>query len=628
MTVFFESNSLDMSMYSIDFNEGAVALSYPLLEAEVNFTVACIQEISKRHPNQQIIILAHSFGGVVGSLALQHVPRSLIKGLVTLGTPFKSPPVNSDLRMIRSYDRMYKVLNASQAFLISITGGIRDLVVPSGLTNLDRVSDNYLHVYSTSIEGLHKEIDHVAMVWGQEFFEQLVKVLKICSSSEGSQVISKVRQMFISDFSEFTQKKKVNESQWLVRVDKSTEGGKLGLEKGLELHDSVLYIVDEGKLAGFGKDLQKQEFEFKDFDFSLPRLVIGTKVQVETGKNLGLVFRAGRNLAEPRYPLHIRVIGEGQVQAVLARCGHEEIVKYNENDFVLFFHERCEEGPEIWMMGFDLEYDYEVEIFIDFIGMLVSMVRDFRLHMFTAMFYFIMVEILTGYENRFVQSSEFVIGKIGLPKEVFINYLISFGFMIGFGQDFKNLGMSYLVTFVSDEKIGYGVIDIAFICATGFGLKTIFNVIFEFIVKVNRVVKVIAGSWVVTLAVLPLFYYMPWPVMIFLLVSSTAEVNSLKVGFIAAFSVLPQIIGWHIAYLTHGILEFDLNAVPVVIFLLASRISKLDYRGEVAIASFALGIWTHDHLFKVAILFQGLSLISSLRHVIKWFRKSNKRKTN
>ena len=626
MTVFFESNSLDMNMYSIDFDEGAVALSYPLLEAEVNFTVACMQEISKRHPGQQIIILAHSFGGVVGSLALHHVPRSLIKGLVTLGTPFKSPPVNSDLRLVRAYDQMYKVLNSSQAFLISITGGIRDLVVPSGLTNLAKISDNYLHVYSTSIEGLHKEIDHVAMVWGQEFFEKLVKVLKICSSAHGSQVVDKVRQMFVSDFSEFTFKATGKEDLWLVRVDKTDEAGKLGLEKGLELHDSVLYIVDKVKLAGFNRDLYKQELIFKDFEFSLPRLMIGTKVQVETGKNLGLVFKAGRNLAEPRYPLHIRVIGEGQVQAVLARCGHEEIVKYNENDFVLYFHERCEQGPEIWMLGFDLEYDYEVEIFIDFIGMVVSMVRDFRLHMFTAMFYFIMIEILTGYEKKFVQSSEIVIGKIGLPKEVFINYLISFGFMIGFGQDFKNLGMSYLVGFVNDEKIEYGVIDIAFICAAGFGLKTVFNFIFEFVVRVNKVVKGVAGSWIGVALVMPLFYYMPWPVLIWLMVSSRAEVSSLKLGFIATFSVLPQIIGWHIAYLTHGIIEFDLNTVPIVIFLLASRVSKVNYRGEVAIASFALGILVHDLLFKVAILFQGICLISSLRHVIKYFRKRYKTK--
>lgn len=107
MTKFFFNHGLDFNMYSIDFNQGAVGISYSLLKAEVKFTEACIKEIAKRHPSSKIVIIGHSFGGVVGSLALINNGEKYVKGMIALSTPFEAVPVNSDYNFIWEYHRMH-----------------------------------------------------------------------------------------------------------------------------------------------------------------------------------------------------------------------------------------------------------------------------------------------------------------------------------------------------------------------------------------------------------------------------------------------------------------------------------------------------------------------------------------
>jgi hypothetical protein len=35
-----------------------------------------------------------------------------------------------------------------------------------------------MHIYSTEIEGLHLEMDHLATVWGEQFFVKLTEVIR------------------------------------------------------------------------------------------------------------------------------------------------------------------------------------------------------------------------------------------------------------------------------------------------------------------------------------------------------------------------------------------------------------------------------------------------------------------
>jgi hypothetical protein len=53
-------------------------------------------------------------------------------------------------------------------FTLSITGGVRDIMVPPQFTNIEELlNKNAMHIYSTEIEGLHLEMDHLATVWGE-----------------------------------------------------------------------------------------------------------------------------------------------------------------------------------------------------------------------------------------------------------------------------------------------------------------------------------------------------------------------------------------------------------------------------------------------------------------------------
>jgi hypothetical protein len=470
------------------------------------------------------------------------------------------------------------------------------------------------------------------MVWGQEFFEKLVDLLNLSTTLPRSTIAKQSKTLFSSNFSEMIKTLNPSDPLEVIILENSENSENSENPKpsnlpfpGLPLGHSTYYIINSNQIQNFHYPFENSMKMNKAISgFSFFQLLLGVKFPLKVGENLAAVILPGPEFQEPRFPIHFKVTGEGQVQAVLGKCGDEEIVKYNENDFILFFHEHCEEGPQVWMLGFDLEFDYEIEMNIDIVGMIISMLRDLRLHVFTVMFYFEMIEMMAEYEKKFALN-DFFMQKTGVPKEVCISFTISAVFLMQFGQRFRNLAMGYLVGFVSDEKIGYKVLDLMFLVCVGFALKTLFGLLFKLLEKMNEKLRRFDK---ICLALVPLFYFFPWPCLLLALVVSDVSKDTFKVAFIAVLAVLPQNIGWHIAFFTHGIQEFDLYALPVFVFVIVGRFSKVKYRGEVAISCFVLGIFVHDHLFKVAILFEGFCVLASIRHAAKFIKKSFRIKEN
>ena len=99
-----------MDMFSIDFLEGAVALSSTLTYAEAEYTVACIKRVRKLYPDKKIGIIAHSMGGVVASLAMTMAPdlAASVFFMMALSTPFEGHPLNCHISFPKIYDTIHE----------------------------------------------------------------------------------------------------------------------------------------------------------------------------------------------------------------------------------------------------------------------------------------------------------------------------------------------------------------------------------------------------------------------------------------------------------------------------------------------------------------------------------------
>lgn len=169
MNQYFSNKGLPIDMYSVDFKEGVSALGHSLLWKEAYFVKDSIIEIASRYPDTKIGLITHSMGGIVASLALTlpDCPKEKVLVMIALSTPFEAHPLNTYLALPKAYEKIHSFWNSYHGtFVLSVTGGVRDQVVPSQLTNIEEIAENNntLHVYSTQIEGLHLEMDHISNV--------------------------------------------------------------------------------------------------------------------------------------------------------------------------------------------------------------------------------------------------------------------------------------------------------------------------------------------------------------------------------------------------------------------------------------------------------------------------------
>ncbi|KAL7678100.1 hypothetical protein ACOME3_004328 [Neoechinorhynchus agilis] len=110
-----------------------------------------------------------------------HIPLVL-----TLSTPHLAPVVNTDLYMNEFYrhhqDGRLKSNNKSDrsTLFVSIFGGMNDVLVPGHVCQLKLLNSSSLltmSVSTTSIPGVWMTLDHICMVWCNEFIVRIVRML-------------------------------------------------------------------------------------------------------------------------------------------------------------------------------------------------------------------------------------------------------------------------------------------------------------------------------------------------------------------------------------------------------------------------------------------------------------------
>ena len=594
MTRFFEREGVEMEMHSVDFGEGAVAVSGDLARAEAEFVSQCLQYLAKERKGP-ITIITHSMGGVIVSLALAlpSTPTARVSEVIALSTPFAVPPVATSLSLASVYRDMHRFWHSESAkslLLLSFAGGIRDLTVPSPCADSGLLqAPHSLHFLTTQMQDLYLELDHLATVWGHEFFTQVAKALHVIVKNKGP---SRTKELVAEQLRNRLGKALYAQAELEVLSTELREmeivdvgsRAETVLEPGLRYRlqsfpalilsasqmPSIFALIDgdmaqmlpftaqveDQKLAllpsassntvyleGNGQRVQQIAYIGPGVNW-LAVAATGVTIARPNSNEFALKMQPGPSFASYRYPLHISILCESsQIKAVHAQCGNEEILKFNENDFTLYFNSHCPSGPSIYLLGFDSLHHYEIRLTIDWLAAMVVFARDFRMHV-----------ISTGMGWGLIEAAE-------LP--------------ITWKASLAGLLLATVHTFSVDLRSIWqwdsmpawtapGVLELLYIALVG---RSLHAVLMSMIAGLYRLAGLIsphtplAVFQVWTVVAICGVYWWPWPVVAFsailtLVYDSKAGERGrqgLQLPYLLFCTSLPELVGWLLVLIDHGV---------------------------------------------------------------------------
>ncbi|KAF2479566.1 PGAP1-like protein-domain-containing protein [Neohortaea acidophila] len=195
-----------LDFFTVDFHEELTAFHGQTLldQAEyLNEAIAYILALylnsdrSLREPGlpepKSVIILGHSMGGVVARTML-HMPNyqlNTINTIITLSAPHARAPISFDADMVSTYHEIntfwrdsFSAISPARnpladVTLVSVAGGGLDTMIPSEYSSITSlVPDTHgFTVFTSSIPNVWTGMDHLAIMWCDQFRKALVKAL-------------------------------------------------------------------------------------------------------------------------------------------------------------------------------------------------------------------------------------------------------------------------------------------------------------------------------------------------------------------------------------------------------------------------------------------------------------------
>ena len=152
-------------IFIVEFNEDLSAFHGSTLESQIAYTSSAISYILSLYPsNTKIIVMGHSMGGIVATSLL---PSGNISAIITMSTPHTLPPARFDSRIDTLYNRLQITLHQDPTPILSICGGVTDMLIPSESCILPQPSNNTFRrtVFTSALEGAWTGVGHREMVW-------------------------------------------------------------------------------------------------------------------------------------------------------------------------------------------------------------------------------------------------------------------------------------------------------------------------------------------------------------------------------------------------------------------------------------------------------------------------------
>lgn len=195
-----------LDFFTVDFHEELTAFHGQTLldQAEyLNEAIAYILALyhnpqrSRRDPSlpdpKSIIVLGHSMGGVVARtmLHMSNYQENTINTIITLSAPHARPPISFDADMVSTYNRVNRFWRESfsaisadknplaEMALVSVAGGSLDTMIASEYSSVTSlVPDTHgFTVFTSSIPNVWTGMDHLAIMWCDQFRKALVRAI-------------------------------------------------------------------------------------------------------------------------------------------------------------------------------------------------------------------------------------------------------------------------------------------------------------------------------------------------------------------------------------------------------------------------------------------------------------------
>ena len=186
-----KSKTVNFQYFTVSFNEELSALYGPVLQRQSDFTRHCIKLILELYAEvkpdscrpRSVLVIGNSMGGVVArsllipSAEIELAPNS-VHTILTQASPHVMSVVNFDQHINKFYDRVNSFWqNKSDSrlenvVLVSLYGGVRDILVRSGLANINKWKGNspaaIFASQTVSMPHVWRSVDHRCMSWCRE----------------------------------------------------------------------------------------------------------------------------------------------------------------------------------------------------------------------------------------------------------------------------------------------------------------------------------------------------------------------------------------------------------------------------------------------------------------------------
>jgi pimeloyl-ACP methyl ester carboxylesterase len=195
-----------LDFFTVDFNEELTAFHGQTLLDQAEYLNEAVAYILALYHNPQrsvresglpdpksVIIVGHSMGGVVARtmLRMPNYQENSINTIITLSAPHARPPVSFDADMVAAYNDVNTFWRQSfstpsieenplaDVTLVSVAGGGLDTMIPSEYSSLTSlVPDTHgFTVFTSSIPNVWTGMDHLAIMWCNQFRKALVRAI-------------------------------------------------------------------------------------------------------------------------------------------------------------------------------------------------------------------------------------------------------------------------------------------------------------------------------------------------------------------------------------------------------------------------------------------------------------------
>ncbi|KAJ9471226.1 GPI inositol-deacylase [Diplonema papillatum] len=167
------NGGLPLDVFSVDYDEELSALNGDVGMRQVRYLALVAEQLCAAYQSPDVYIVSHSMGGIIAAAAASELRNCSFPLIVMLSTPLAQPPLLDDPGMRSLYGQAHRNLDAASAgaaprLVVSLSGGIRDVLVPSSNTLRPPPAGGGAAFYAavaTHELFMGAGCDHLAMAW-------------------------------------------------------------------------------------------------------------------------------------------------------------------------------------------------------------------------------------------------------------------------------------------------------------------------------------------------------------------------------------------------------------------------------------------------------------------------------